>query len=255
VLHPFKIVALWCWYRGEQFRGYQQQLDSRTVQGELLRAFAAAGLSRNPVVAGRTDKGVSARMQVLSCRVERETVVDELPARLNAHLPGDLGVHLVREVPRLFHAAWSATSKEYRYRLTHAEAGDLERLREAAALIPGTRDFTVFHFKSSERRPRTVTAIDVWPDADGVTLRFLGEGFARYMVRMLVGAMVHVARGELDLSLVRDGLEQQKLFRCPTAEAEPLTLWDVGYPKEVDPFTSAERASFDWPPRGPTPTR
>lgn len=29
-------------------------------------------------------------------------------------------------------------------------------LKEAAALIPGTRDFKVFHFKSSEHKPRTV---------------------------------------------------------------------------------------------------
>ena len=34
---------------------------------------------------------------------------------------------------------------------------------------------------------------------------------------------------------------------CPTAPAEPLTLWDVGYPNELDPFTTAERQSFAWP--------
>jgi tRNA U38,U39,U40 pseudouridine synthase TruA len=81
--------------------------------------------------------------------------------------------------------------------------------------------------------------------ADG-TLRFVGEGFARHMVRMLVGGVLAVSRGEVTLDTFRAGLEQQQQFHCPTAPAEPLTLWSVGYPAEVDPFSSAERESFHW---------
>ncbi len=243
----FKIVALWCWYRGAGFRGYQHQRGERTVQGELMRAFAEAGLVRNPVVAGRTDRGVSARMQVLSARIERDVPLETLASRLNASLPPDLGVHLAREVASGFHAAWSASSKEYRYELTAPKAGDLTRLRDAAALVPGTRDFRVFHFKTSEVRPRTVGSIEVVPAGTGVTLRFLGDGFARHMVRMLVGGLTAVARGDVTQETFRAGLEEQRLFHCPTAPAEPLTLWSVGYPKELDPFTDAERAGFSWP--------
>ena len=54
------IVAFWCWYRGQDFHGFQQQGALRTVQAELLRAFPEVGLERNPVVAGRTDRGVGA---------------------------------------------------------------------------------------------------------------------------------------------------------------------------------------------------
>ena len=113
-------------------------------------------------------------------------------------------------------------------------------------MVPGTRDYRVFHFKSSEVKPRTVTSVELLPDADGLTLRFRGEGFARYMVRMLVGAMTGVARGDFPIDLVREGLFEQRNFRCPTAAPEPLTLWDVGYPADVDPFTTEERTSFTW---------
>jgi tRNA pseudouridine38-40 synthase len=244
----FRIIALWCWYRGERFHGYQRQNDPlqgtlRSVQGELLRAFSAAALPRNPVVAGRTDKGVSARMQVLSCRLNRDAPVERVAERLNAHLPDDLRVHLVREARSGFHAAWSACRKEYRYLLPHAPTLDLSRLREVAALIPGTRDFRAFHFKSSEVRLRTVTQVDVTPHPAGVQLRFLGEGFARHMVRMLVAAMEGVAIGTLELDTVRAGLLHQQFFHCPTAPAEPLTLWEVAYPLELDPFTPDERAA------------
>jgi tRNA U38,U39,U40 pseudouridine synthase TruA len=80
-----------------------------------------------------------------------------------------------------------------------------------------------------------------------VTLRFVGEGFARHMVRMLVGGLTAVSRGELGLEVLRAGLDEQQFFRCPTAAPEPLTLWSVGYPPEVDPFTEGERAGFELP--------
>ena len=243
---PFKIVALWCWYRGAEFYGYQQQQNKRTVQLELLKAFAAAGLSRNPVVAGRTDKFVSARMQVLSGRLEQHIAPDEVVTRLNAVLPADVGIHLAREAKTGFHAAWSASSKEYRYTLRSDELGDLALLREAAALIPGTRDFKAFHFKTSEDKARTVTSVELVPTSTGLTVRFVGEGFARHMVRMLVGGMTAVARGAVRFEHYKAGLLEARNFYCPTAAPEPLTLWNVGYPEAVDPFTAAERAAFPW---------
>jgi tRNA pseudouridine38-40 synthase len=245
---PFEIVALWCWYRGAGFHGYQQQQGRRTVQGELLRAFAEAGLPRNPVVAGRTDRGVSARMQVLSVRVARGMTPDELLGQLQPLLPDDLGLHLARPAPTGFHAAWSASAKAYHYHLAASGVGSLERLLEAAALVPGTRDFRVFHFKTSEARLRTVSEVEVEPAAEGVVLRFVGGGFARHMVRMLVGGLTAVSQGAVSLDTFRAGLEAQRPFGCPTAPAGPLTLWSVDYPPEVDPFGEAERAGFAWDP-------
>ncbi|MCC6335233.1 MAG: tRNA pseudouridine(38-40) synthase TruA [Myxococcales bacterium] len=249
---PLHRVAFWCWYVGAGFRGYQQQQGLRTVQGELLRAFAEAGFPRNPVVAGRTDRGVSARMQVLSARVDRFVPVDELAARLNARLPEDVRIHLVRPAAPQFHAAFSATQKEYRYVLGARDAGDEGRLREAAALVPGTRNFRVFHFKTSAEQPRTVHSVEVCANAPSpsgrLVLRFVGAAFARHMVRMLVGGMTAVAKGEVPLDTFRAGLLEQRLFHCPTAPPEPLTLWSVGYPPGVDPFTPGEREAFRWPP-------
>ncbi|MBL8918382.1 MAG: hypothetical protein JNJ54_05945 [Myxococcaceae bacterium] len=245
---PFRTIALWCWYRGAGFHGYQGQQGLRTVQAELLRAFAEAAATRNPVVAGRTDRGVSARMQILSARLEREVPLERFVERLSRALPDDLGLHLAREAAAGFHAAWSATAKEYRYHLRD-DVGSLDRLREAAAFVPGSRDFRVFHFKTSEVKTRTVTSLEVLPTASGVTLRFVGAQFARHMVRMLTGGLLAVARGEVTLDTFRLGLDQQVNFHCPTAPAEPLTLWSVDYPAAIDPFTNDERAAFRWPPQ------
>jgi tRNA pseudouridine38-40 synthase len=184
----------------------------------------------------------------LSCKLEREIPADVLLERLRPYLPEDLGLHLARDVKPVFHAAWSANEKEYRYELTPEAAGDLDALRRAAALVPGTRDFRTFHFKSSDVRERTVHAVELLPrEGGGVTLRFVGEGFARYMVRMLVGGLTAVSRGEIPVERLNEGLVDQKHFKCPTAPPEPLTLWNVGYPADLDPFTAAERAAFAWP--------
>jgi len=251
---PFSMIALWCCYDGAGFHGYQGQQGLRTVQSELMAAFSSAGLSRNPVVAGRTDKGVSARMQVLSARLERDVTPASAMKRLSPHLPDDLGLVLVREAKQGFHAAWSATSKEYRYTLTPEDVGDRTLLERAAALVPGTRDFRVFHFKTSEQKPRAVDAVEVVEEHGVVTLRVVGQQFARHMVRMLVGGLTAVARGDVPLDVFHRGLLEQQNFHCPTAPPEPLTLWSVGYPDDVDPFTREERLAFVMPvTRGRTP--
>lgn len=112
---------------------------------------------------------------------------------------------------------------------------------------PPAGDFKAFHFKTSEDKQRTVNSVELMPTPEGLTLRFVGEGFARHMVRMLVGGMTAVSRGAVRVELFRAGLLEQRNFYCPTALPEPLTLWSVGYPPEVDPFTAEERSEFCWP--------
>lgn len=227
------MAAMWCAYDGRGFRGYQAQQGHRTVQGELLKAFAALGLPRNPVAAARTDREVSARMQVLSGRLPVDVPLETLAERLNAALPVDLRVECVRPAPPGFHAAWSSNGKEYHYSLDGVDLGDRARFVEAARLVPGTRDFRVFHFKTSEAQPRTVREVEL---IEGPTLRFEGVSFARHMVRMLTGGLLAVGRGEVSLDTFRRGLDEQQNFHCPTADASRLTLWSVSYPGDVDPF-------------------
>src|SRR5687767_14936972 len=94
-----RLVALWCWYDGGAFRGYQSQPVGPTVQDTLMAALRASGLSRNPVPAGRTDLGVHARMQVGSMRIVENLPTSELAARINAHLPRSVGVAVARDAP------------------------------------------------------------------------------------------------------------------------------------------------------------
>ncbi len=202
-----RITALWCWYHGGPFRGYQSQSAGPTVQGELTAAMRACGFHKGPVASGRTDLGVHARMQVVSFRVENEIPIDALEPMLNRHLPAGVGIALGVDAPHKFSAQWKASGKQYRYRLLLEDDPrwaafawrvdvNVTRLQAVLRHAVGTHDFFAFHEKASPRILRTIERIDVVPlDLGRVDVRITGSGFGRYQVRYLVGGAVAVARG------------------------------------------------------------
>ena len=97
-----RITALWCWYHGGPFRGYQSQSVGPTIQGELTSAMRAVGFDRGPVAAGRTDLGVHARMQVVSFRVVDTVRTEEIAKLLNGRLPAGMGIAYVSNAPLKF---------------------------------------------------------------------------------------------------------------------------------------------------------
>jgi len=257
--------ALWVWYRGEQFRGYQRQVQGPTVQGALEEALRSCGVARTPVAAGRTDLGVHARMQVVAFRAP--TLAQD-PASLNRALPGGCGVVAVRPAAPGFHPQFSAVEKEYRYRLLvrdplsawrpyawhdPAWSQDLDPARLKALLrkAEGTRDFIAFHEKSSAQKLRTLSSCELLELRGGLwDVRLRGTGFGRYQVRYLVGTAVAVARGQLPEEAYLRALESGEPIQGTKAPASGLTLWEVRYPQGTDPFT-ADRGRPEGLPPGP----
>jgi len=228
------------------------------VQDTVRDALRAAGFERNPVPAGRTDLGVHARMQVLSLRVVEGVSAEEVAPRLAAHLPPTVGLVSSRPAKPKFHAAWTASGKEYRYRLALGEVPGWtqvswrvdarpELVGEALARQVGTRNFISFHDSSSAQKPRTVRSATLHELGGGLfEVRVRGDGFARYMVRYLVGSAIGVARGEISGEAYTAALEQAVPLYRIKAPAAGLVLWEVFYPDAMDPFSAEDRRS----PRG-----
>lgn len=254
-------AVLWLWYHGASFVGFQAQPGARTVQATLLEGLSAIGLSAGIMPAGRTDRAVHARMQVISLRMPADQDPSGLPARLSAVLPPDLGVAAATWAPRGFHAQWSASGKEYRYRLAPGglspawvdsawdlsehpglppRALDPRRLAQALEWMVGTRDFFAFHESSSPRKPRALREASLVQLAGGAVLevRLRGEGFGRYMVRYLVGAAVAYACGVLEEGTLRAALDHATPFAGLKAPGKGLVLWAVEYPPQLAPFDS-----------------
>lgn len=267
-------TTLWLWYRGGSFHGFQRQPGADTVQSTLEAVLRSTGVPATVMPAGRTDRGVHARMQVVSLRLEAGDRPEALAARLPSLLPPDLGVCAVRQPHPSFHAQWSAEGKTYCYRvqlggrvaeawrpyvLEALEEPRLaqraiapERLEELLQAAVGARDFWAFHASSSPRKVRTLESATVQELGGGLfEVRLRGDSFARYQVRYLVGSALLTAAGQLPEEQWRAALERADTIPGLRAAASGLILWEVRYPKGVDPFTPEERSTPAGLPRAP----
>ncbi len=268
-------LAMWVWYRGDHFRGFQRQPQGPTVQEALLAALAPDGV-RGLVASGRTDRGVHARMQVVSARAHSPLPPEELLPRVRARLPEGLGLCALVSAPQGFHAQFSGVGKEYRYRLLLKGAGAAhpwadfawspaehprvargtpapERLAELLRAYEGEHDFIAFHEKSSARKARAVHAAQLVELGDGLfDVRLRASGFGRYQVRYMVGSAVAVAAGVLAEGEWREALATGAPMEGVKAPAHALVLWEVAYPPGLAPFAPALlEAAPTLPPRPP----
>ena len=101
---------------GTAYDGWQPQPNQSSVYDVVAAALhKTTDETHGPVVAGRTDKGVHAKHQLVSVRTERSHDHDALVAALNAALPDDVRVLKAQEAPATFHATTSVRQKTYAY--------------------------------------------------------------------------------------------------------------------------------------------
>jgi len=241
-------------YDGTDFHGWQSQEGLRTVQGELEHALSLLeGRSVNVFGSGRTDAGVHAEGQVASVALEREITPEKLRAAINGNIGKDVRVLDVEVVSAEFHARYSALAKTYVYRVVNApvmspfwaryayhEARPLnvEKMRAAGELFLGRHDWTAFSAAQSdvEDRIRTITRLEISESLDQrsrgtlIEIKVSAEGFLRYMVRSIAGALMAAGRGELDRSQIERAIETgERPVAAATAPACGLTLLSVKY--------------------------
>ncbi len=161
-------IALGIEYAGTAFTGWQSQPDGRGVQDALERALAAiAGEPTRATAAGRTDAGVHAALQIVHFDTEVARPVGAWVRGTNAHLPPEIAVQWAQPVADGFHARFAATARHYTYLLANRPvrpailAGrigwyhrplDVAAMREGAAALVGTHDFSAFRAAMCQAR-------------------------------------------------------------------------------------------------------
>jgi tRNA pseudouridine38-40 synthase len=240
-------------YSGHDLAGWQLQPNVRTGQGELESVLKR--LVGHRVVtraAGRTDAGVHALAQVVSCVVPERWAPDELQRALRALLPDDMWVEKVRRSPDGFDARRHATSRKYRYTIgcDHAACSpfrsqyewalgrplDGDLLHAACEPIAGEHDFRGFSAAGQEKPHYrcTVTTAE-WREranGEGFIFDIEADRFLHNMVRFLVGTMVDVARGRRPVQDMSQVLaERTNKNASPPAPPEGLFLLGARYPQ------------------------
>jgi tRNA pseudouridine38-40 synthase len=244
--HRYKAVVA---YVGTGFHGWQLQKNAaRTVQAVLEESVGR--LARVPVrveSASRTDAGVHADGQVIHFDLPRPREPEIVRDAVNGRLPEDVRVLEVAFAAPDFHARFDARWKEYLYRWSRADViaprdtpfvapisrrAGAARMREAAAALPGRRDFSVFASKLArgESGVRRLESVTIEESGDELRALFRGDGFLRGMVRSIAGVLADEARGRVPPGRVAELLARGDRRRLSAkAPARGLTLVRVGY--------------------------
>jgi tRNA pseudouridine38-40 synthase len=235
-------------YDGCDYHGFQHQTGQRTVQDALERAIGRVTAEDCRVVAaGRTDAGVHAVGQVVHLDTNTGLDVETFRRALNAVLSEEIAVHDVVEVEPGFHARYSARKREYHYRILNtpvrsplarrtsahvAKRLDETAMQAAGNLLVGEHDFASFGGKMwpGGTTCRTVHRLAVIRQGDWVTVEMVANAYLSRMVRSIVGCLIAVGQGDLDVTAVESILLARHRGRVKwLAPAQGLCLMSVDY--------------------------
>ncbi len=250
-------------YDGTDFNGWAIQPGRRTVQGELEGAIDTVLRTTGTrlTVAGRTDRGVHARGQVVHVDLDEDvlsqapgrgsqTPTDALLRRVNGVAGRDVRIHRITHAPEGFDARFSAIWRRYAYRIaddptmvdplrrSHVVAWprtlDVDAMNAAADQLVGLNDFASF-CKRREGATTIRTLQDLrWERVDGILVATVrADAFCHSMVRSLVGCLAVVGEGREEPGWAREVMTARTRHPGITvAYAHGLTLEEVGYPPD-----------------------
>jgi len=242
-------IALGLEYDGRAFSGWQSQTGRLTVQDALERAIGViAGEATRVHVAGRTDAGVHAAMQVVHFDTEIQRPLSAWVRGVNTHLPDNVAVHWAVEALGDFHARFSAFGRCYRYLLLNRpvrpalQAGrvgwhhaplDVDRMNAAARQLLGTHDFSCFRAAECQAKSpiKEMREAIVRRAGELVVFDFAASAFLHHMVRNMVGALVHIGKGAAEPDWIVELLRERDRRRAaPTFAPDGLYLAGIDYP-------------------------
>lgn len=234
-------------YDGSNYAGWQIQNDARSIEETIEKAISKILNEETRIFgSGRTDAGVHAKGQTFHFDSNKIKENGKFLYSLNSILPEDIFVESMKEVSVDFNARLSAIDKTYEYRLNTGKYSvfarnfenqflqklDIKSMQKASKILIGTHCFQNFTSKPEDKENfvRTINKIGIEENDGLVIFVFNGNGFMRYMVRMLVGTLIQVGLGKLscdDLEKILNAKERKIV--CYKADANGLYLMNVNY--------------------------
>lgn len=223
-------------FLGFRYSGWQKQPHQKTIEQMILKtlAFVLPHAKFKILGAGRTDAKVSALDAAFELFLQNEPLVDAdlFLQKFNKNLPPDIRALEISEVTEDFNIIQNSKTKEYVYLFSFGKKNhpfcapflaniledlNIDMMKQAANLFEGEHDFSVYTARiqentksyrkvvSCEIRDNTIIAANFLPKKS-YALHIKSEGFMRYQVRMIMGALIQVGQGELSLKEISASL-------------------------------------------------
>ena len=235
-------------YDGSRYRGWQRLSGvENTIQGKLEQALSRIlGESIEISGSGRTDAGAHAAHQIANFHCESAMPCEEILANLRRYLPEDIGIYSCKDAAERFHARLNARRKTYRYRIWNSdlpcvfdrkyvylypEKLDVAKMQKAAEMFLGEHDFSAFNANKKMKKStiRRIDAIAIRRNGEELVITVTGNGFLYNMVRIIVGTLIEVGRGERSIDSIPTlygGKREDAGYLVP---AQGLCLMEVEY--------------------------
>jgi tRNA pseudouridine38-40 synthase len=239
-------------YKGTCYHGWQLQPTSVTVQKILDNALSIVFRENiSTTGAGRTDTGVHATLFCAHFDSISSDLCEErkLIFKLNRFLPEDISVNSIRKVRSDANARYSAISRTYKYYISRTKNPfsvdsswflngciNFRLMNEACGLLINHSDFTSFSKLHSGAKTNICKIYSAsWEETDDLLVFTIkADRFLRNMVRAIVGTMVEIGFGKMNLN------EFEKIIlakdRCKAGKSVPakgLFLADIEYPEKI----------------------
>ncbi|MFC5044259.1 tRNA pseudouridine(38-40) synthase TruA [Aquimarina hainanensis] len=237
-------------YKGTNYHGWQRQPNAISVQEVLETALSTLLRTHIEIVgAGRTDAGVHARK--IMAHFDVITSIDEelLTYKLNSLLPVDIAIHSVDRVTDDAHARFDALSRSYEYfvnvRKDPFGTGtsyyvkkelDLDKMNRAAKMLLNYTNFKCFSKSKTDVKTYncTITNAEWKTKGDRMVFMISANRFLRNMVRAIVGTLIEIGEGKLELCDLEVIIESENRSNAGySVPAQGLFLTEVKYPQNI----------------------
>lgn len=230
-------------YDGSKFKGFQRQNNVKNIQGSLENALSEVlGVSISIKGSGRTDALVHAYNQYAHFDYEGKIPRGKIRT-VNKLLKREITIKGIKKVSSQFHARYSVRKKIYVYKMVlgkNLNKNDYEYIipyklkiklmHDASRVLEGTHDFRNFVSGYRDDYVTTIYSVKIHKWGRTVYLKFVGTGFYRYMVRHLVGALLDVGRGKVNISEIKRMIDDVNYYRSlSVVPANGLYLVNVKY--------------------------
>ena len=247
-------------FLGYRFHGWQKQTNSKTIHLMIDRTlkFVLGEQSFKSLGAGRTDAMVSANEAAFELFLEEKSLpnLDSFLNIFNHNLPQDIRTLSIKEVDSSFNIIKDSKQKEYHYVFAHGgkfhpfcapilttilESLDINLMIKGSRLFEGNHNFKTYCYKPKNNgiyqreliycqlMENKVYRANFFPDKSYL-LKVIGKGFGRHQIRLMMGALIKLGKGEIDIDFIKKSLfKNSKEVMDYIAPASGLILHKIDF--------------------------